>query len=189
MSKKVCFIGHRDILLNKIVEEKLNKAIQNEINSGCRYFTMGTHGEFDKMALSTCRKFRNIYNDIEIVVVLTSLHKIEKKILKTYQDEESKTQIVYNDYYSNYDDVKTTMFYIENIYFKNQITESNKKMIDGCDALICYVDTKKYKSGAKIAMNYAKKNNLQIINLYDEKDFPTFGMNDEEKNIYFNSKL
>ena len=47
-------------------------------------------------------------------------------------------------------------------------------MIDRCDTIICYVDEKKYKSGAKTAMNYAKKQGLKIINIYDEKDNPTY---------------
>jgi len=59
---------------------------------------------------------------------------------------------------------------IEDLYFKRQIIESNKQMIDTCDTLVCYVDLKKYKSGAKMAINYAKRNGLKIINLYDEKD-------------------
>lgn len=41
-------------------------------------------------------------------------------------------------------------------------------MIDTCDTLICYVDTNRYISGAKIAMKYALKKGLNIINLYDK---------------------
>lgn len=33
-------------------------------------------------------------------------------------------------------------------------------------------------------MNYAKRKGLEIINLYDEKDDPTYGMTKEEKNYY-----
>ena len=72
------------------------------------------------------------------------------------------------------------MFEIEETYFKRQITESNRKMIDICDTLICYVNKKHNHSGAKLAMNYAKRKGLKIINLYDEKDDPTYGMTEEE---------
>ena len=58
-------------------------------------------------------------------------------------------------------------------------------MIDGCDTLICYVDPKRYRSGAKTAMNYAKRKGLKIINLYNEKDEPTYGMTKEEKDKYY----
>ena len=53
-------------------------------------------------------------------------------------------------------------------------------MIDACDTLICYVDENAYRSGAKTSMRYAKRKGLKIINLYDEKDKPFYGMTDEE---------
>ena len=77
------------------------------------------------------------------------------------------------------------MFEIEDLHFKRQITESNKRMIDGCDVMICYVDTKRYRSGAKTALNYAKRKGLTIINCYDEKDEPTYGMTKEEIKEYY----
>ena len=55
-------------------------------------------------------------------------------------------------------------------------------MIDTCDALICYVDEKAYRSGAKTAMRYAKRKGLRIINLYDEKD-KLFYATDEELSV------
>lgn len=60
-------------------------------------------------------------------------------------------------------------------------------MIDKCDTLICYVDKKQKPSGAKTAMNYAKRKGLKIINLFKEEDSPTFGMTNDEKNNYFNN--
>ena len=58
------------------------------------------------------------------------------------------------------------MFEIEDLHYKQRITTSNKKMIDSCDTLICYVDPNAWKSGAKTTMNYAQKKGLKIINLY-----------------------
>ena len=140
MSKKVCFIGHREVLYSQ-VKERLCVAIQNEIDSGSRFFTMGTHGEFDSLALAKCKEFRNIYNDIEIEVVLTSYHKVENKLLKTYKNEDCEIKMIHENY-NYYDDVKTVMYDIEYVHFKKQITESNKQMINGCDTIICYVDKK-----------------------------------------------
>ena len=54
MIEKVCFIGHRRIGFGDI-KGKLKEAILQKIKDGCRFFTMGTHGEFDEMALSICR--------------------------------------------------------------------------------------------------------------------------------------
>jgi uncharacterized phage-like protein YoqJ len=173
--RKCCFIGHRHIGYGSI-KERLEVAIKREIENGCRFFTMGTHGEFDSLALSTCINFRNEYKDIEIEVNITSLHKIKKQV------EQDEFGI---DVFIPYADVKTIMYDIEEEYFKKQITVSNRQMIDTCDTLICYVNKHQYRSGAKTAMNYAKKKGLRIVNLYKEEDEPTFGMTKEQKEEYW----
>ena len=181
--QKVCFIGHRRIF-DRSVREKLKTAIENEIKNGCKFFTMGTHGEFDEMALSVCRELRNVYKDIEIEVVITSYHKVENRLLDTFKNEYNEIEMIHENYIP-YSDIKTTMYEIEDVHFKKQITESNHQMIDNCDTLICYVNKKHNPSGAKHAMNYAKRKGLKIINLYDEKDEPTYGMTKEERQEYY----
>ncbi len=71
--RKTAFIGHRQIFANTL-NKRLVAAITNEIKSGCLNFTMGTHGDFDRLALSTCRTLRNLYHDISIEVAITSLN-------------------------------------------------------------------------------------------------------------------
>ena len=166
---KTAFIGHRQIFA-KDIDERLLKAIEAEIQNGCRSFTMGTHGQFDTLSLWVCRQLRNRYSDLKIEVVLTSLHAIEKN--------EEWDCIPYSD-------VKTVMYEIEDTHFKRQITLSNKLMIDACDSLICNVDEKAYHSGAKTAFNYAKKRGLKIINLWHDEDQPFFGMTEQEKEEYW----
>lgn len=161
---KTAFIGHRNVFA-KDVGEKLADAIRAEIANGCKRFTMGTHGEFDRLALSVCRRLRNIYPELEIEVVLTNLHAIGK---------ENKFGIV------PYSDVKTVMYEIEDAHYKQQITLSNRQMLDTCDTLICYVDTASYRSGAKTALRYAEKKGLRIVNLYRAEDQPFYGMTKEE---------
>ncbi len=176
MEKRICFIGHRKIGYGKI-REKLLQAVENEIKNGCKIFLMGTHGEFDEMALSVCRELRKTYKDIRIQVVITSLHKVKKQIL--YDDEYGQETFI------PYDDVETVMYDIEDEHYKRQIIVSNRQMIDDCDALIAYVNRKNTYSGAKLALNYAKRKGLPIINLYDEKDEPTYGMTAEQKKKYW----
>ena len=177
--RKVCFIGHRQIF-DRSVREKLKTAIENEIKNGCKFFTMGTYGEFDEIALSVCRELRNVYKDINIEVVITSYHKVENKLLDTFKNEYNEIEMIHENY-TPYSDVKTTMYEIEDLHFKKQITESNHQMIDTCDTLICYVNKKHNPSGAKHSMNYAKRKGLKIINLYNEQDEPTYGMTKEQK--------
>ena len=148
---KTAFIGHRKIFI-KDIGERLAVAIKTEIEKGCTTFTMGMHGEFDSLALYSCRKLRNIYPNILIEVAITSINAIKK------------------DSEIDYADVKTVMYEIEDAHYKQQIILSNRQMLDTCDTLICYVDTSKYRSGAKIALRYAEKRRLKIINLFREED-------------------
>lgn len=154
---KVCFIGHRFVSYLEI-NKKLKEAILNEITLGCRYFTMGTHGNFDELALTSCREFKEKYKDIEIEVVITSFNKIKKQLISN--DTFGK------EYYTPYSDLKTIMYNIEETHFKRKIIESNKKMIDSCNTLICYVNPNKKNSGAKLILNYAKRKGLKIVNIF-----------------------
>lgn len=163
---KTAFIGHRQIF-GKTIAKRLEEAIKTEIENGCKFFTMGTHGEFDALTLSICRNLRNRYKDIEIKVVITDLHSIEK-----------------SRGYEPYADVKTVMYSIEDAHYKQRIILSNRQMIDTCDTLICYVNKKQYKSGAKTAMYYAIRKGLRIINLYRDEDQPFYGMTKEEIAAY-----
>lgn len=168
---KTAFIGHRDIFVNDIYE-RLNEVITSEIESGCNSFTMGTHGKFDCLALSACRQLRKTFPKIEIEVVITNLN-----ILKKGRASQE----------APYSDVKTVMYEIEEAHYKQQIILSNKQMIDTCDTLICYVNSKHRQSGAKMIMNYAKRNGLRIINLYREEDDILTGMTNDQIKKHFES--
>ena len=158
MSKKVCFIGHRDFYKDDLLKNE----IENQIKQGADFFTMGTHGKFDQLALWFCKEFRKKYENIKIEVVITSFNKLKKILIHD--------DIYGKEYYDPYKDVDTVMFEIEELYFKKRITESNKQMIDGCDVLVCYVNPKKTYGGAKFALDYATKKGLKIVNLYDKKN-------------------
>lgn len=156
---KTTFIGHRNICTD-IVRDNLKIVIEDEIKNGCMHFIVGSHGNFDRMVLSVCKELKKIYQNIIIEVVITSLNSIKKHI-----DYDMFGKIVYEPY----ENVNTIMYEIELEHFKNKIIVSNKKMIEECDLLICYVDTSRVRSGAKIAYNYAKKLGKRIINLHTAK--------------------
>lgn len=149
MSNKVTFIGHR-ILLQSNIQQLLKSVIENEIQSGCKNFIVGSHGEFDKTVLDILLTLKNTYPEIKIEVVITNYNpKIQDEIIIKEKPK-----------------YETVMFEVEELHPKQRITASNKQMIDSCDTLICYVQPNAWKSGAKTTMNYAKKKGLKIINLY-----------------------
>ncbi|MBQ7579213.1 MAG: hypothetical protein IJT25_01635 [Clostridia bacterium] len=167
MHNKVCFIGHR-WLWGQQIKEKLKETIIEQIENGYKIFTMGTHGEFDKTALSVCRDLRDYYKDIEIEVVLTSLHLIDKKVI--FEGKNKYGEIEKDVENSPYEDVKTVMYDIEDVFYKRKILVSNQLMINACDVLICYVNPKNNYSGAYYAYKYAKNKGLKIINLFNENN-------------------
>ena len=77
------------------------------------------------------------------------------------------------------------MYDIEDAHYKQQITLSNRQMLDTCDTLICYVEEKAYRSGAKTALRYAQKRGLKIVNLWREQDKPFYGMTKEQVDEYW----
>lgn len=160
--RKTAFIGHRQVF-GKGVYETLLAEVEKLIVRGCKFFTMGTHGEFDRLALSACRSLRTRYTDIQIEVVITTLNAIKKEGAAC-----------------RYSDVATVMFDNEEVHYKRRITASNRRMIDGCDTLVGYVNEKSVRSGAKTAMRYAMKKGLEIINLYREEDQPLYGMTEKD---------
>ena len=154
MMHKTAFIGHRN-LLPKDIEQRLTIAVQNQIDSGCKNFIIGTHGEFDKMATSVCKSLKKNNTEIKIEVVVTNLNQIKSNDdCFTPQDKE----------------IELTTFEIEEVHFKRQIIDSNKQMIDSCDTLICYVSPHSFTNGSSKVLKYAIKKGLKIINLYEEKD-------------------
>ena len=165
---KTAFIGHRRIYA-KDIDKRLKIAIENEIKKGCKSFIMGTHGEFDRFALSVCKRLQKNCKELEIVVAITSL---------TYLQNNR------DDIYNNVD---TIMYDIEEAHFKRRIILSNRRMIDECDTLICYVNTSNYRSGAKRALRHAERQGLKIINLYREEDEPFYGMTKEQISEYWQS--
>ncbi len=148
MSNRIAFIGHR-ILLPGNIQQLLKSAIENEIKSGCKKFIVGSHGEFDKTVLDILLSLKNTYPEIQIEVIITNYNpKIQDDLIIQVKRK-----------------YETVMFEIEDLHPKQRITASNKKMIDCCSTLICYVRPGSWRSGSKTVLEYAIKKGLKIINL------------------------
>ena len=119
MKRKIAFIGHRFVYEDDVIRKKLYKLAESEIKNGYKTFTMGTHGDFDAMALSVCRQLRKIYSDIKIEVVITSLNAIKPFIDKELLED--------NEKFIPYRDVTTVMYDIEEEYFKRRRNRKTHK--------------------------------------------------------------
>ena len=159
MNKKIAVIGHR-IFIPSYIHEKFEIEAMKQVKNCNFSFYVGTHGEFDSMAYRILKNLKDSCEKLEINIVATSLSKINPII--------RYDKIVGKEIFYRYEDVNFVMYEIENIFYKRKIIESNKRMIEECDILICYVNPKRTSSGSKQILNYAKKLGKEIINLYDE---------------------
>ena len=134
MNKKIAVIGHR-IFLPQYVYESFEKECLKQVEKNNFSFYVGTHGEFDSMSYHILKKLKKENKHIEINIVVTSLNIINPII--------RYDKIVGKEIFYRYEDVNFVMYEIEDVFFKRKIIESNKKMIEECDILICYVNPNK----------------------------------------------
>ena len=155
---KICtFFGHNSFGVG-VHEERLKEVVEKLIlEEGVKSFLIGTHGKFDNLALKVCRFLRRKYKDIVITVVFTSYAPFRKNPVDNLADSE-----VY------YHDVETMIYDIGDVYFKEIVTQSNRRMVEDSDVVVCFVDMNKEKSGAKLAVKYAMKMHKEIINIYEK---------------------
>lgn len=158
--KTVSLFGHGLLFNKKLVSQRLFNLLKEIVPQGFTNFLIGCHGDFDNISLTECKRYKEkVDENVNVCVVLTSLSYLSRQ----------KCDYSLADLY-DFENCQTVFYDIEDKHYKNRITYSNKKMIDNSDLIICYVDMKSYKSGAKNAIKYAIKNNKKIINLYSEDD-------------------
>lgn len=75
MSKKVCFVGHRDEWIGLAVKNKVFNIIEELIKSGFNYFYDGNYGGFDAVCLDCLKDLKKKYPHIKIVRVLAQYSK------------------------------------------------------------------------------------------------------------------
>lgn len=158
--KTVAFFGHRKIFNREEVKKRIMEKLLEITPIGYVNFLVGEHGEFDRIALSTVLEYKKRFNSgIKIYVVLTNMCSLNKT---------KRCCSAVEDYISR--GCETYFYDIEKEYFKNRIIVSNRKMVDDSDLIISYIDSSKYNSGAKLAVNYAIKNKKEVINLFNISD-------------------
>ena len=167
---KICFFVHSNVDKD-LVRNRLNICIGRFIGYEKISFYIGNHGNFDELALSCYLKVKENYN-IDIFYFFTSLAHINKLNNKSVLEK-----------------INLITFDLDNVFYKNKIYTCNKNIIDLCDIVICYVDCTKANSGAKKAVNYARKKGKKIINLYKVEDNFLYGLNNEQKMDEWNKFL
>jgi uncharacterized phage-like protein YoqJ len=135
------------------LEKQLYSEIEKLIKAGVNNFLVGLHSQFDALSYYVLKKLKAKYQ-ISVCVVFTSMYSTKK-------DKFGQSQM---DYYK---DVETKIYDLSNVPYPFRIIETNKKMIDECDYVICYLSRQTY-GGTYRAVNYAKSHKKHIINLYEK---------------------
>ncbi|MCM1306640.1 MAG: hypothetical protein NC037_03060 [Bacteroides sp.] len=156
----VAFIGHRKIAFSQNLKDKLYQIIENLIvNENADIFLFGSKSEFDTLCYKVVSELKNVYPHISRTYVRAEYEYIDKSymdyLLQSYEDT----------YFPQEVEGAGRLSYIKR----------NKIMIDKCSVLLVYFNetyqpkSKRGKtvSGTKTAVDYAKKKQKQIINLFD----------------------
>lgn len=137
MGEKSCvFIGHREA--NDSVLPELEKCVERLIcEEGVSYFYVGSYGGFDRMAMTAVRRVKEKYPGTMLLLVLP-YHPAERPVKLAPGFDGS--------YYPEG---------MESVPRRYAIVRANRKLVDTCDWLVCYV--RHGASNSRNLLEYAKK--------------------------------
>jgi len=144
--KSCCFFGHRNTpqSVEPLLTETTEKLI---LEQNVRYFYVGNQGNFDSMVLSSLKKLKEFYPQIEYTVVLA------------YMPSETMDK--------KYGNISLYPDGLEYVPKRFAISHRNDWMIKHSDFVICYI--RHHFGGAYQFVEKSKRKNLIIINLFSER--------------------
>ena len=152
----VAFFGHRYVDNFFTVENKLEEVIRDLLCSK-QYveFLVGRNGDFDQMVSSTVlRMKRNVRDDNSAL-----------RLVLPYPTAEFENNE--DSFYNYYDEIEICDESAK-AHFKGAIQIRNRNMVDRADLVVCCIECE--EGGAFQTVQYAKKQEKQIINLHEIAD-------------------
>ena len=143
-----CFIGHASVENAEKVEKKLCEVYENLITLGYDEFLFGARGDFDYLAHSVGRKFKE--RGAKIKLVYCYENSAEERKGSKYVDESEYDECRLLDFY---DKTWKTIFY------------RNIAMMKASDITIFYVGRTENSSSFKL-LSYAKSKDIRYLNIY-----------------------
>jgi hypothetical protein len=150
--KTCCFIGHRKINETQELKETLYRIIENLItNEKVKTFLFGSKSQFNTLCHNTVTKIKEQHPEIKRIYVRAEY---------PYIDQDYKSYLL-----ENYEDT----YYPETIINAGKAVyiKRNYELISKSDFCVIYFDEQNatYKSGTKIAHDYATKQAKNIIRI------------------------
>lgn len=156
MTKKACaFTGHR--VIPKDRKKELEKALFDTLKAlyeeGVTEFIAGGALGFDTLAEKVVLTLKKEYPDIVLRLILPCRN----------QDDLWKIgdKAVYRDILKKADSVE----YVTDVYTDGCMLERNRRMVDNASVLVAFYDGRQ-RSGTAMTVNYARKKELRIINVF-----------------------
>ncbi len=152
-----CFTGHRDVpaQIQRELAVKLEDTISGLIDRGIKFYGAGGARGFDTLAAQTVLNLKNRYPYIKLILVLpcrTQTRGWPAGDAEKYERIKAQAdKIVY-----------TSQEYTKGCMFKR-----NRHLVDNSSVCVCYL-TKK-SGGTAYTVDYAEKENLEVINLAFEQ--------------------
>lgn len=148
-----CFIGHRTVEATEKMKSFLSQTVEKLITEeNVDTFLFGSRSEFDTLALDIVTKIKEKYPHIKRIYVRAEYPYIDDHytsyLLKSYDEAYFPEKII----------GAGRAVYVERNY---EMINQSKFCVFYYDASLC--DPKR-KSGTKIALDYAVKNNKTVIN-------------------------
>ncbi len=144
----ITFAGHSKMVITNLLQEQIEKAIQENMQDGKTIFLCGGYGAFDDACAGIVEKIRCDKEKMKLVFVTPYRDNVK---LKEIQAIGLYDEILYPD--------------LENVPYRFAILKRNEYMVDKADLLICYVN--RHYGGAYQTAVYAKRKKKHIINLAD----------------------
>lgn len=155
--KTCCFTGHRIIPLHQY--DSIYKALKTEIISlievGYCYFGVGGALGFDTLVAQVLLELRQFYPHIKLILVLPCIEQTKgwtAKDISIYEDIKNRC----NKY-----------TYTSEYYYSGCMHKRNKHLVNNSTVCIAYLT--KQCGGTAFTVDYAKKQDVRVINIINCK--------------------
>ena len=152
-NRTVCFTGHRKIPPEQVdtLALRLKATLVQLINDGYLYFGAGGALGYDTLAAQTVLELKKQYPDVKLILVLPCLSQTRgwsTRDIEVYEDIKNKADKV---------------VYTSQEYTKGCMHKRNRHLVDNSSVCVCYLT--ECTGGTAYTVDYARKNNLTVINL------------------------
>lgn len=138
------------------MESKLEEVVRDLLRSK-EYveFLVGRNGDFDQIVSSTVLRMKRSVRDDNSAL----------RLVLPYPTAEFENNE--DSFYNYYDEIEICTE-ASKAHFKGAMQIRNQSMVDRADLIVCYIEHN--EGGAFQTVQYAKKQEKQVLNLYEVKD-------------------